>query len=55
MSINGALFMYPRGNAFFLKGFKRILRYTQSGAPRFVLQIHTLHHIEDDKLWPGSL
>lgn len=27
-----ALFMYPWGNACFLKGFKRILHYTQSGA-----------------------
>ncbi len=28
-----ALFMNPWGNACFLKGFKRILHYTQSGAP----------------------
>lgn len=50
-----ALFMNPWGNACFLKGFKRILHYTPSGGPRFVLHILTLHHIEANMVWLGLL
>lgn len=37
MSINGALFMCPPGKAFFLRGFRRIWHYTQSGPLRYYI------------------
>lgn len=43
-----ALFMNPWGNACFLKGFKRILHHTQSGALDLCC---TLHHIEANMVW----